>query len=32
LLDQFGYNAVFTYFGVCAALCLIVVATMEEPI
>jgi len=32
LLDQFGYNAVFTYFGVCAALCLIVVLTMEEPI
>jgi sugar phosphate permease len=32
LLDKLGYNAVFTYFGICAALCLVVVLTMEEPV
>jgi sugar phosphate permease len=32
LLDKFGYSGVFTYFGVCSALCVVVIMTMEEPI
>jgi len=32
LLDVFNYNAVFIFFGVCAAISLLVVLTMEEPI
>jgi dipeptide/tripeptide permease len=32
LLDKFSYNAVFVYFAVCAAIGLITLLTMDEPV
>jgi sugar phosphate permease len=32
LLDVFSYNAVFTFFGACSAISLLIVLTMDEPI
>ena len=32
LLDQTGnFNSVFTYFGICAAICLVVILFLDEP-